>query len=197
MFPEDRSNWWQQIRNHYQESGRYYHTLNHIDCMFKQMDKVVGKLQDTEAVSLAILFHDVIYDPTKSDNEQRSADLFRQFAVECLSDWQEERIQKVFDWILATQKHQASDEKCLDLMYFLDIDLQVLGWPVAQYDLYASQIRQEYSFVPEDIYRQKRPEVLKNFLKRLRLYQTDDFYEEFEIQARSNLQREISRLESG
>ncbi|PIK41509.1 hypothetical protein BSL78_21639 [Apostichopus japonicus] len=160
LLPGGNPDWMQQIENYYNESTRYYHTLDHVCCMFKQMDRVLDKLEDTEAVSWAIVFHDIIYDPEKSNNELKSAQLFQTFAVECLNHWSKDRVQKVVDWILATQSHTVPDEHCSDLLFFLDLDLQVLGWPEADYDMYSNQIRKEYSFVPEDVFNQKRPQVM-------------------------------------
>ena len=39
-----------------------------------------GQLDNAMAVDFALLFHNAIYDPTRSDNESRSAELWRQFA---------------------------------------------------------------------------------------------------------------------
>lgn len=58
LLPGGNPDWMQQIETCYNESTRYYHTLDHVCCMFKQMDRVLDKLEDTEAVSWAIVFHE-------------------------------------------------------------------------------------------------------------------------------------------
>jgi len=55
-------------------------------------------------------------------------------------------------------------------------------------------VRYEYIKVPLCIYARNRKAVLSNFLKRDRIYSTKEFYEEFEMQARDNVEGEIRRL---
>ena len=56
--------------------------------------------------------------------------------------------------LLVSFRYGDSDEH-----YFLDFDMQVLGWDEADYDRYAEQIRQEYIHVPEQQYRTARAQV--------------------------------------
>lgn len=52
--------WIQVIISHYSEKWRHYHTLDHVRCMLNQMDTVIDKLEDTEAVTWAIIFHEYV-----------------------------------------------------------------------------------------------------------------------------------------
>lgn len=54
----------------YSEENRAYHNLLHIDRMLSWLDES-GEASD--AVELAIWFHDAIYDPQGSQNEAKSA----------------------------------------------------------------------------------------------------------------------------
>ena len=64
---------------------RYYHTFEHIVDLFKGLDKLLetnpNLVHDIDAIELAILFHDVVYDAEQGapQNEYQSADLFMQF----------------------------------------------------------------------------------------------------------------------
>ncbi len=134
-------------------------------------------------VEAAIWFHDAIYNVTAQDNEARSADwasreLLR--AGVC-----EQHIVRVSELILAT-RHNAPP-RGQDQMLLVDIDLSILGVPRARFEEYEMQIRDEHSWVPELIFRQKRREVLSGFLARNPIYHTTSMREAFEKQARDNL----------
>ena len=89
-------------------------------------------------------------------------------------------------------------EELADLRLFLDFDLEVLSRAPEEYDLYATQIRQEYSHYVDDIYRAGRVNVLKKFLARDRIYfNTGGVWQQREFAARENIMREIERLGEG
>ena len=76
----------------------------------------------------------------------------------------------------------------------LDIDLSILGARDSVYDIYEKNIRFEYKRVPVFIYRKKRREILKQFLKNERVFTTNYFHTRYEAQARENLRRAIAQL---
>ncbi|NJO32914.1 MAG: hypothetical protein HC869_07000 [Rhodospirillales bacterium] len=84
----------------YAEPHRHYHTLSHITELF-QLLKMHGGVADGDAVKLAVLFHDAVYDPARQDNEAASASL----AVEQLTSlgFPAPLIDKVERYVLATQ----------------------------------------------------------------------------------------------
>ncbi|XP_060085664.1 uncharacterized protein LOC132565076 [Ylistrum balloti] len=188
--------WWGVIRDFYSEPVRRYHTLQHLREMFLHF-KFSGDhftFVDPRLVILAVFFHDIIYEPKKPDNEERSADKFKEYAteVDVLSDAD---CKKVKDWIMMTKCHSAgTGDNSGDEHYFLDMDMAVLGRPETDYDQYATQIRAEYIHVPEEVYRSKRAQILEDFLTRLPLFSTRLFQEHFEEKAKANLRREIARL---
>src|SRR2546421_12701808 len=57
------------------EPHRFYHTLEHLNEMFQVAGKLADAAADPAAVHLAIWFHDSVYDPRATDNEERSAGL--------------------------------------------------------------------------------------------------------------------------
>src|SRR5438876_11125144 len=62
----------------YSGEGRHYHTLNHLAALFVLLDRHGAGLADRNAIELAIFFHDIVYVPTRSDNEAASAALARE-----------------------------------------------------------------------------------------------------------------------
>jgi predicted metal-dependent HD superfamily phosphohydrolase len=183
------------LKRRYAESQRAYHNWTHIEELLAQFDANASTLNYPFAFRLAILFHDAIYDPRASDNEARSAELFESTMKDAVSP---DDVICARDLILATHKHTTSavDRRFVaDAELFLDMDLSILGASERRFDEYDAAIREEYSFVPVETYRQRRAEILKSFLERPRLYLTDDYHNRLDGRARANLQRAIDRLE--
>ncbi|MCI5164303.1 MAG: hypothetical protein D3917_20290 [Candidatus Electrothrix sp. AX5] len=65
------------------------------------------------------------------------------------------------------------------------------------FEQYDTDIRREYSWVPDEQFRQGRVQVLNNFLERAEIYKTSYFLANYEQQARLNLRHKIEQLFSG
>jgi predicted metal-dependent HD superfamily phosphohydrolase len=154
----------------YSTKGRHYHSVEHIAEMTLLLAEYRGEFAMWEDLLLATLYHDVVYDAQKSDNEERSA-------ARCEAELPQlgipsMQIRGICELILATKKHQVSSD-LNGLKFFLDADLAILGANQARYDRYAADVRKEYAHVPEADYRAGRGAVLKKFLDRPQLYFTD------------------------
>src|SRR5882724_13070515 len=69
----------------YSAPGRYYHNLTHIDDCLSALARVDNlSAAEREILSEAIWWHDVVYDATRSDNEELSAQLAEQHVREDL-----------------------------------------------------------------------------------------------------------------
>lgn len=177
----------------YAEPHRRYHTLDHIAALLRLLDQHGAGLGDRDAVVLAILFHDAVYDPARRDNEAASATL----ASERLTrlGLPAPLVAKVERFIRATQHgHAAPDTADADLALLLDLDLSVLASPWEAYRAYAEAIRQEYSIYPDALYRPGRRRVLEAFLAQERIYLTGPLRSLWESTARTNLARELADL---
>ena len=78
----------------------------------------------------------------------------------------------------------------------MEADLGILGVPPPAFEAYDAAIRREYSWVPEERYRQGRLAVLAGFLGREAIFHTERCREAYERQARENLARKIDELRS-
>ena len=76
----------------------------------------------------------------------------------------------------------------------VDIDLAILGANCQRFSEYEQQVRQEYHFVPDWLFRHERKKILRHFLKRPQIYATDYFYQLLEKQARANLESTLNIL---
>ena len=189
---------WQDIAVRYNETQCAYHSLQHIQQLFGQFEQIKHHLNEPHIIALALFYHDVIYAPTRSDNELKSAE----YAVESLSPHlSAEQCQHIYTLIMMTASHQIDQideliehDKYSDAAYLLDMDLSILGASRLEYERYAQAIRQEYAHVLNADYRNGRIAVLKELLAHPTLYLTDYYHSQLENQARQNIEREIKIL---
>jgi predicted metal-dependent HD superfamily phosphohydrolase len=194
-FRKDASSWWNQIVTlHKTSPDRHYHTLMHLYEMMEYADCL--QQADDPVIVLAIFFHDAIYNPRSNRNEEDSAELFQTFyrQHESLHD---SLGPKVVRYILGTQHHHPTPPKDQAFELFLDMDMAVLAKDADAYWQYASLIRQEYSWVEQTTYCEKRAEVLSKFWMEPYIYFTQWFRDNLECQARKNLEQEIQILTEG
>lgn len=184
------------VKARYCADGRFYHNLAHIKQVLASAQEVAGLAENWTAVQCAIWFHDVIYEPGASDNEEASA----RFALETLRGWDvpEKMLWQVEQLIMVTKLGgtavAATAVSDPDSLIMQDADLATLGAPPAIYDQYAAAIRQEFAHVPDKDYRHGRANILTYFLQRNQIYQLPHFYQIYEHQARQNIQRELENL---
>jgi len=187
-----------RLMERYAEPQRHYHTWAHVEALLAHYRKCVRYFQRPGPVLWALYWHDAIYDPHASDNEEQSAQLLENEAAGLLSPHDVAFAARL---IRATATHTIPDglptADAEDLALFLDLDLSILGAPEEVYDRYEQAIRAEYAFVPEDAYRAGRSAILKGFLDRDRLYFTDIAHADWDAAARANLTRAIRALEQG
>lgn len=180
--------WHAQLLVAYSEPQRAYHTLQHLDECLRTFDeaKAGGLIAKPDLIEMALWFHDAVYDPKGSKSEALSA----QMAVETLGVG--EMTREVARLIMLTKSHEPGEGP--DDAWIIDIDLAIFAQSPERVLEYERQIRQEYDWVPEDVYREKRAEILAGFLKRERIYLTEWARERFETKARTNLQALIGAL---
>lgn len=190
---EQSRNWFARLEALYQQSHRYYHTFSHVAALVRLYEAHLPRLSRPLLVLLAIFFHDAIYYPTRKDNEEKSATLFREFVANVGLRKEDEDL--VAHWIMLTQGHMQAIQEEEDALYFLDFDLSVLGSPWTEYQMYAKQIRAEYSHLDEEMFQKGRSAVLRSFLQSSRIFKTNALHNLLEAQARSNLSCELASLE--
>lgn len=178
------------LQERYSEPHRAYHTFVHISDCLAQFDLVRHQAVRPDEVEFALWLHDVIYDPHASDNEEKSA----QWAVDMLQQGAAPAVvtARVAELILATRHITVPDE--IDAQLVVDIDLSILGRAPDIFAAYEDQIRHEYHWVPDEVYRPERVEILERFLARPAIYQTPFFKARYEVQARKNLKQSVSKL---
>jgi predicted metal-dependent HD superfamily phosphohydrolase len=179
----------QTVLNAYAQPQRHYHTTQHLQECLLWWQRCQDHMQAPAEVALALFYHDIVYDPKRSDNELQSANTMLAHLQAYLPEASTERI---YRWILATAHHgqqtTLSDADDADLKWVLDIDLGILSADAERFQEYERQIRMEYRHVPLLIYRCKRRQVLRDFAQAPHLYHTDYFRNQLERAAKANLQ---------
>jgi predicted metal-dependent HD superfamily phosphohydrolase len=183
----------EEIMCAYREPHRHYHTLDHIAALLALLARFGGGAVDRDALALAILFHDIVYDPGRQDNEEASAVL----AAERLArlGFPDALVAKVARYVRATRHDQPPEATSeADLALLRDLDLAILAAVPSAYRAYAQAIRREYAFVPDPLYRKGRRRVLEGLLARGHIYGTEQLRASWEHPARANLADEIAEL---
>jgi predicted metal-dependent HD superfamily phosphohydrolase len=186
---------WSALAAAYGERWRHYHTMDHIRALLTLADRQADHVADRATFDLAVFIHDVVYDPSRGDNEARSAAWARERLTGHGID--AARVDQVAHFI-AMSRHDAVDvagvDADSDLALFLDIDLSILAADTPAYETYAGAIRREYALYPDLIYRPGRAKVLQSFLLRPAIYCSTQLRTLWEEKARRNIETELRNL---
>ncbi|GAA0710374.1 hypothetical protein GCM10010199_06510 [Dactylosporangium roseum] len=175
----------------YSEPHRRYHTLEHLAAMLRVVDEHADLADDADAVRLAVWFHDAVYSPFATDNEEQSAQLARgrlgTLGVPA------GRVEEVVRLVRLTAGHAvAGGDRNGALL--ADADLAVLAVDAAAYERYTVAVRAEYAAVPDEVFRPGRAAILQKLLDLPALFRAVPARAEWTARAHENLRREIRTL---
>ena len=173
----------------YDDPARGYHDRRHLSEVLSRLDELAeaGVDFDQVPVRLAAWFHDAVYDGER-DAEERSAT----WAEEVLPSYvAADVVAEVARLVRLTETHRpdASDVNGAALS---DADLGVLASTPERYDVYASDVRIEYSHLSDEVFNGGRCAVLNDLADRDDLFVTVPARERWTQQARANLARELA-----
>lgn len=179
----------ERVAARYDEPQRRYHDRRHLERVLADVERLLAvvTVPDPQAVRLAALFHDAVYDPRSTTNEADSAAL----AGRVLADLEPPaRIADVQRLVAATAGHRATypDEGVL-----LDADLAILAADRSTYVGYVQAVRREFGHVPDATWRSGRADVLRSLLALPRLFTTPPM-QALERPARGNVATELASL---
>lgn len=176
----------------YGSSVRQYHSFPHIEKCLIALESVRAVCPEVISVEAAVWFHDVVYVPPSSVNEDLSADeadrYLRQMGLDAA------KVALVHELIMDT-KHQKPPRTEAG-KFMVDIDLSSMGQSAEGFDEDGRNVRAEYAHVDEASYNRGRVELFGRLLARKTIYYTQVFHDRLEERARENLQRTIQRLNS-
>ena len=140
------------------ESHRHYHNQNHLLDLITQINENKSQFKsqkEYEKMILCALFHDCVYDPMRSDNEEKSAEFFENCCQEKNSD-----TQQIKQMILDTKTHESTttlSEK------FNHLDMNIVERDFEQLLEWETGIGQEYKAYGE-MYKVGRLHFLESLL---------------------------------
>ncbi|WP_329546924.1 hypothetical protein OG548_24465 [Streptomyces sp. NBC_01356] len=177
----------------WQEPQRRYHTLTHLTAVLDHIDVLEKYADAPDLVRLAAWFHDAVYLPDRSENEERSAHLAERALPEAgLSDPDTAEVARL---VRLTVTHAPADDD-RNGQVLCDADLAILAAPQPAYAAYTTAVREEYAFVPAEAFREGRAAILRQLLDLPRLFRTPYGEREWERRARENLRTELTQLGS-
>ncbi|NUK75508.1 hypothetical protein HRW23_12975 [Streptomyces lunaelactis] len=173
------------------EPQRRYHTTAHLTAVLDHIDTLAEYADDADLVRLAAWFHDAVYFPDRSENEERSARLAERALSE--AGLPPARTAEVARLVRLTVTH-AAEEPDANGAVLCDADLAILAAGPEPYAAYTAAVREEYGFVPDDAFSEGRAAVLRRLLELPRLFRTPYGEREWESRARHNLTTELRLL---
>jgi predicted metal-dependent HD superfamily phosphohydrolase len=186
--PTSRTEWAALVAA-WTEPHRSYHDLAHLAAVLGLVAELGAAADDPDAVRLAAWYHDAVYDPERTDNEEVSAERARAGLRGLVPD---ERAAEVERLIRLTAGHDPDDGDANGAV-LCDADLAVLAGPADSYTAYASAVRTEYGHLSDEQFTAGRIAVLEHLLALPVLYRTPAA-QPWTDTARANMTAELTLL---
>jgi predicted metal-dependent HD superfamily phosphohydrolase len=180
---------WAAVVAAWSEPHRRYHDLAHLAAVLGLVGALADAADDPYAVRLAAWYHDVAYDPERTDNEEVSAGRARAGLRGLVPD---ERVDEVERLVLLTAGHDPAPDDANGAV-LCDADLAVLAGPPDAYAAYASAVREEYGHLSDEEFTAGRIAVLEHLLALPALYRTEAA-QPWTTSARANVTAELTLL---
>jgi predicted metal-dependent HD superfamily phosphohydrolase len=181
---------WAAVVAAWSEPHRRYHDLAHLAAVLGLVGELSGSADDADAVRLAAWYHDIVYEPERTDNEQVSAGRARAGLRGLVPD---ARVDEVERLVLLTAGHDPAPDDANGAV-LCDADLAVLAGPPDAYAAYASAVREEYGQLSDEEFTTGRIAVLEHLLALPALYRTPEAARQWADRAAANLTAELTLL---
>jgi predicted metal-dependent HD superfamily phosphohydrolase len=151
-----------EVRRRYSEPQRHFHTTNHLNDVLRQIfGTSFQNLEDLVSMVISGVFHDIIYDPKRKDNEERCVELLDDY-TDISSIEEKEKVESIIEKskkiILATKSHDKIHEL---ISVFNDIDCSILDRSFKDLLKWEEQIYKEYEFAGWEQYKERRIKFLR------------------------------------
>jgi len=149
-----------EIIPRWNESHRFYHNIYHLNYLLDRIYSIVDITElERDILIISAYFHDIVYNPKKSNNEQKSVDILNDY-TQIPTNIRE----KCSEIIMDTSSSKTPTDELSKLFWLLD--REILNSDIGDLIEYEHKIFKEYQFVPYDTYKKKRIEFLQTLIKR-------------------------------
>lgn len=140
------------------ESQRFWHDQSHLLDLFSQINENRNLYSQKEYEKLLIcsIFHDIVFDPTRNDNEERSSEFF----LNCCEDKNSD-ILDINKMILDTKNHKSSNRLS---NAFNEYDMSICERDFDSLVDWENKIYEEFKFHGKEAYKKGRVEFLESIL---------------------------------
>ncbi len=186
-------------------ADRFYHGIDHVALLWRRHCEYAQEAGFTAArearlIASAILFHDCIYDPSRGDNEERSAQVWLEASAASDLDaheraWVAETIRATSDHLGYAQrsvKGATSDAPDTLRLWMLDLDLTPFGEAPDVFDRNTRLLRAEAPRISDEAFEMARLRLLRKFAAAPIIYRSAAIADRFDAPARGNLARHLS-----
>lgn len=149
------------VAAHWSERHRAWHGPRHLLPMLEEI-LVSSSGDERDTLLLAALYHDAIYDPRASNNEEASARLLQGHVRDARAPVVTRALSIIRDSTWATLPEDSLTQR------FFELDTRQLAddCPLGERLAYEQAIFREYQFTPWPTYRTKRQEFLESWVAR-------------------------------
>jgi len=149
------------VLRRWQERQRFWHGLGHLAALIDEI-RATATGEDRDVLLLAALYHDAIYDPKAADNEEASARLLREDALNPHAPV----IVRAARIIEASKWQEEPDDALTRHFFEMDTWQLAAECPLRERLAYERAIFREYQFALWETYRAKRAEFLRGWAER-------------------------------
>lgn len=148
------------ILSKYDEPYRFYHTKQHIFSIIDYINNIDGLSEkQLDILCICAYFHDVVYNPKKSNNEEKSVLVLNTY--DSIPDDIKKQCYRI---IMDTSSSiEPSDE--LSKLFWL-ADRNIFFKNLTELIEYENNIFKEYQHVPYDVYKEKRIQFLNTCINK-------------------------------
>ena len=130
------------VLKRYSEPHRHFHTIEHVEDILNKVDGYDSSdIEDKLILTYSAIFHDIVYDPIRNDNEEMSVEVMKSFLGHSFDS---EFIDKISNVILDTKKPKTGNYLS-SIFNSFDRDVLMNG-DASQLIEYGNKIWFEYSF---------------------------------------------------
>jgi pantetheine-phosphate adenylyltransferase len=156
-----------RLREKYDEPHRFYHTWDHalevVDRVLYLANEADLNSQQRNMLVIAACFHDYVYDPTQSDNEELSArEVYHHWMRPGGATFIEKTIEEIQTCILETKTHKPTKELS-KILCAADMSIVAEDQGFAKLLRYEQGIFKEYQWTDYGVYKALRSNMLRKW----------------------------------